>query len=426
MKKLYSLFVIMFVFCMCSIHTYAEETSGDEYIDEDASRITVTEITDTTWDYSNTYIEVTEYVNGQNTAIYTGLLGGYENGMYSFLDFSEVDIAVIFDWDSDTQKYIREIDDNASESITDSFSKDKAYIKTAENIIDAFENGSEEYDLIDNGLVTNYDNGEVTVITKMQKHGKMLNVSYALNNLTSQVEPTRIVSAIYRNGKIENMVMGVSEIQSFGAWHQTLNIYLPDDLNGVTIKCMAWNEYSMQPYCPAIEITTGLGDVENYILTNETETINIGERFLFKPKYNGLYSFIESGSFNIFKISFGEQTQIANNTTLLYPNTYLIEPLSSNVEITNESGYNTEQPLNLIGSRKFSVTEGNTTYFADWTKGGIICKDINGEEFVVCNDKASWLEISGDYLYYKNLLDNGKLYKVPKTADNMPAGSLVQ
>lgn len=49
-------------------------------------------------DNSNLYVKVIKQKNGVNTLIYTGLLGGYENGNWNHLDFSEVDYQLIIDW----------------------------------------------------------------------------------------------------------------------------------------------------------------------------------------------------------------------------------------------------------------------------------------------------------------------------------------
>jgi len=442
MKKLIKCLAVLSLTLFSTVNVFAEETNIASYrvTVENGEATVVEEELFSEVDNSDLFVDVIKEEQGVRTTIYSGTLSGYDNGQWIHMDFSTIQFAVIFDWNESENNVFNEViyiipqnndvsdelfDDGIEEQpITDDdFFDDN--METAENIIDALEEENEPVDLTDDE-VTTFVNGEVNVITQLKKRGSTLCISYDMLNLTAKVEPVRVVSAIYRMGKLENMVMGVSKIQSFGGWHPTLEINLPNDLSGVTVKCMVWNEYSMQPYCPAVEITTGINNVENTIETNQTETVNIGERFLFAPKYNGIYSFSQSGLFNIFKNPFGIQNQITNNTPLVYPNTYCIEALSDDIEITNVEGYNTVRPNIMTGFRRFSVVEGNVTYFSDWSKGGIICKEVDGEEFVVCNDKASWLEIGGDYLYYKNLLDNGKVYKVLKTADNIPTGSLAQ
>lgn len=51
-------------------------------------------------DYSDMLVNVIKTKNGQQSTIYSGKLGGYENGLYSKTDFSEINFMIIFDWDS--------------------------------------------------------------------------------------------------------------------------------------------------------------------------------------------------------------------------------------------------------------------------------------------------------------------------------------
>ena len=71
------------------------------------------------------------------------------------------------------------------------------------------------------------------------------------------------------------------------------------------------------------------------------------------------------------------------------------------------------------------TVDGNTTYYVNWNMNGKIFKTEDNVQSLVCKDAASWLEINGDYLYYKNLLNNGKLYRINKTTVNAESGEAV-
>ena len=49
-------------------------------------------------DNSNTYVQVTRTINEVSTVIYTGLLSGYDNGVWSNFDFVSNHTVSVFDW----------------------------------------------------------------------------------------------------------------------------------------------------------------------------------------------------------------------------------------------------------------------------------------------------------------------------------------
>ena len=87
---------------MLTVTAFAEETTYPTFkatIDGDNISVIETDLASDT-DNSNLNVKVIKVTGDSETIIYEGLLGNYENGLWSFTDFSEIDILVIFEWDS--------------------------------------------------------------------------------------------------------------------------------------------------------------------------------------------------------------------------------------------------------------------------------------------------------------------------------------
>lgn len=100
-KRMISALAALSIFSV-SVLASADASSNLSYkITADSEKISVTEnkLTDQT-DYSDLNVNVIKDINGQQTTIYSGALGGYADGAFSNMDFSEKDFIVIFDWDT--------------------------------------------------------------------------------------------------------------------------------------------------------------------------------------------------------------------------------------------------------------------------------------------------------------------------------------
>ncbi|MBP3359448.1 MAG: hypothetical protein J6N52_01220 [Clostridia bacterium] len=100
-KKLISVLAVLSFF---SAGTYAEADVSKNLsykATADSGNISVTEdkLTGQT-DYSNLNVNVIKDINGQKTVIYSGALGGYADGAFSNIDFSEKDFIFILDWNT--------------------------------------------------------------------------------------------------------------------------------------------------------------------------------------------------------------------------------------------------------------------------------------------------------------------------------------
>lgn len=118
--KIYITLILIFAF-MCPA-AYADDTKSYSYkatIDFETGESTVVqeEITGNR-DYSSLIVNVTKTSSGVTTKIYTGTLGEYENGIWSNVDFSDIQGLLLFDWETEDTIWIEPVAASTSDSVS--------------------------------------------------------------------------------------------------------------------------------------------------------------------------------------------------------------------------------------------------------------------------------------------------------------------
>ena len=108
MKKLKRITTAILAVYMLSAAAFAEETHTAQFkVNVDNKQnVTATEsclISEK--DNSDLNVNVVKYSGGSKDLIYSGVLGGLDNGAWSNMDFSEIQCAVIFNWDNANEYY---------------------------------------------------------------------------------------------------------------------------------------------------------------------------------------------------------------------------------------------------------------------------------------------------------------------------------
>ena len=108
MKKLKRITTAILAVYMLSAAAFAEETHTAQFkVNVDNKQnVTATEsclISEK--DNSDLNVNVVKYSGGSKDLIYSGVLGGFDNGAWSNMDFSEIQCAVIFNWDYANEYY---------------------------------------------------------------------------------------------------------------------------------------------------------------------------------------------------------------------------------------------------------------------------------------------------------------------------------
>lgn len=94
MKTIEKIAVIITVFVLLAVTACAEEYITDN---EDIN----SDVNDIITDYSAMPVKVIQQSGDTETVIYTGPLGGYDNGVWNNVDFGKMQFIIIFDFDSD-------------------------------------------------------------------------------------------------------------------------------------------------------------------------------------------------------------------------------------------------------------------------------------------------------------------------------------
>ena len=108
MRKLKRITTAILAVYMLSAAAFAEETHTAQFkVNVDNKQnVTVTESSFISEkDNSDLNVNVVKYSGSNKDLIYSGALGGFDNGAWSNMDFSEIQCAVIFNWDNANEYY---------------------------------------------------------------------------------------------------------------------------------------------------------------------------------------------------------------------------------------------------------------------------------------------------------------------------------
>ncbi len=109
-KKILIITLLIAIFPKIS---FAENSTFKVTVDGKDTSVVEDTLTSTT-DYSNMNVLVYEDADGGKRLIYEGLLGEYDNGAWSNVDFGQIDILFIFNWDSEYMVYVQPVRTSAN------------------------------------------------------------------------------------------------------------------------------------------------------------------------------------------------------------------------------------------------------------------------------------------------------------------------
>lgn len=118
MNRIKIYITLILVFSLMCPAAYADDTKSYSYkatIDLETGESNVVEdsLTGNT-DYSSLMVNVTKTSSGVTTKIYTGTLGEYEDGIWSNVDFSDIQGLLLFDWETEDTIWIEPVVTNST------------------------------------------------------------------------------------------------------------------------------------------------------------------------------------------------------------------------------------------------------------------------------------------------------------------------
>lgn len=239
MKNKTKFILSVIIFSLISTGVFAETLTAE------TGNISLIETTET--DIS---VRVEKMVNGTKTTVYTGLLGGYDNGAWADADFTNIDMAVIFDWATNDITYIYPIDESVSVNNVNT-----AYTY---NLLQASNELSLSSQIKINGV--NVGENGLRIIDNAN-----LNCNLSIGNNTSDTHSVSVILATYtEDKKLYNMKFSEIEIED----GETGNIQLIYTFNAEhedSAKLMLWDSISgMVPLKTAIEFNGDSGVTAYY------------------------------------------------------------------------------------------------------------------------------------------------------------------
>lgn len=289
---------------MLSVNVFAEDTQVLTYkAHVENNQITVTEdelISDV--DNSDLNVRVVKRSGETETLMYTGPLGGYENGVYSFCDFNEIQFIVIFDWDTMENEaiYIIPIDDNNRNSIDNNVSQKletgKSLIRQSNLITTAIDDAE-----INISLLYNNSYSECVLLPGEELTAE---INVKNNDAINDIPLSTIIALYDNNGKLLSINTESVTVNADGNDTLINNIVVPVDDTVSTAKIMIWESVnSLKPYAEPVILTLNGNDFfgDDYDISqhingknkangkiNESNDIDV---FSFVPQKDGLYYF---------------------------------------------------------------------------------------------------------------------------------------
>ncbi len=252
MRKITKFILSIIMFSLISTGVFAEKLTAE------AENVSLIETTET-----DILVRVEKMVNGTKTTVYTGLLGGYDNGAWADADFTGIDMAVIFDWATDDITYIYPLSESVS---VNSINTSSSY-----NLIPANESLSLSSQIKINGVNVGEDG--LRIIDNAN-----LSCNLGIGNNSSDMHSVSLILATYtEDKKLYNMKF--SEIEIAGG--ETGNVQLIYTFNAEyedSAKLMLWDSISgMVPLKTAIEFD-GESGVTAYYYNADNRLLQIDKR----------------------------------------------------------------------------------------------------------------------------------------------------
>ena len=307
MKVVRKLITLLTALLMLTTITFAEETRNVSFkaaIEDGSVSVVETELTGEV-DNSNLQVEVIKQIGEETTVIYTGNLGGYADGIWNTVDFSEIQFLVIFDWNAMEEEaiYIRpiptiETENTKSDTTEVSEINDTKEIAVYQNSI--IQTGTENAE-VNISLLYNNSYSESVLLP-----GEELTAEFEVsnNNTENDIELSTIVALYDDAGKLVDMNVESITVAENSTEKFNNKTIVPAESTVTNAKIMIWESMnSLKPYTSPVILTLSGTDFfcDDYILS---QTINGRNKasgringvsdtdvFAFIPQNDGLYYF---------------------------------------------------------------------------------------------------------------------------------------
>lgn len=422
-------FIIMFIiFSLLSLQVCAEDTESASFkVATDGENVSVVE-TDIRGDVDNSdlQVEVIKQIGEETSIIYSGSLGGYADGMWNTIDFSEIDFLLVLDWDTmeDEALYIRPL---ITEEVENLEADTTEPVITSNNEIAVYQNSviqtSTENAEVNISLLYNNSYSESVLLPGEELTAEL----EVLNNSTeNDIELSAIISLYDDAGKFVDMNVESITVAANSTGTFNNKTVVPAESTVTNAKIMIWESInSLKPYTAPVILTLSGTDFfgDDYLLSQtingknkasgKINGVNDTDVFSFVPQNDGLYYFEtlsdldtyaslyaeddlttplstddNSGTNNNFRLS---ATLESGTTYYLYMNG------RTEGQYTLNYGYSIGNVYGTVSPVKFYDDD---TEFNSEIEATVELNTYHTGEFVAAMHLKDWCESSSEYASY--------------------------
>ena len=422
LKRVISIILVSFMF---TLNVFAEETYNASYrinIDEEQN-VTIEESKlEGEIDNSDLGVQVIKKSGDDETIIYTGPLGEYEDGIWRFADFSEIQFLVLFDWEGPEGEAIYIIPiDKVANNLDNIISADETLslmeVATINSIDSTFDfdaifwnsNGYDEY-IVENKNV--------------------LGVDLRIKNNSNSSEIIQPYFALYESGKLLEAKMLSSQTVGAGnevVYTESINVN-GNDTEKYTAKVFNWAEGSLKPLSNSVAISGNKSDFYGNNITNATliqdvdkevkGTINASNDIDYLeivPDSTNTYSLKTFSTSNVIGTLYNSSgtALVSNSTSIDYT---LTANTSYYIKLSNSG---------TIGDYVFTISENQSSEAVafDVYKFDVDVNVFKKSILEICDDLYYDNEVLSKQMYseYEDILDDdAKLHALPEFLADHP------
>lgn len=339
MKKFKNTLAFILTLCTFCINVKADTTNYScEYTSNDDSIFF--EETDLTSDinHSDLYVNVIKNIGGVSTTIYSGTLGDYENGKYSDVDFSKINVLVVVSWQTMENEAIYIIPSTTQTTLN------ATSLNAVPNTISQRNTVTLQNTLSTAAIQTNmslmYNN---KYCESVLLPGQTLTIPVTVTNTgTTSVEIVPYIAKYDLSGRLTDLTQG--NLITAPA-NQTLTATLSNEFNtdtACTAKVFFWQKSNITPVADSIYLTIQNQDyyTETYTEANKIDidkqlcgVINTStdiDIVKFTPTVTGLYALqLDASNGTVCGLYDSTQTLLNSVSAVTYKN-YLLYSLTAN------------------------------------------------------------------------------------------------
>lgn len=253
--KIYIILILIFSFMCPSV--YANDTKSYSYkatidFETGESAVEEEELTGNT-DYSSLIVNVTKTSSGVTSNVYKGTLGEYEGGIWSNVDFSDIQGLLLFDWETEDTIWIEPVVANS----TTTASLEKIDTVTQTNQTPSLMSVSSDLAVTSNIKLNGISVGENGM--RIIDNANMSCTLGVSNSSTKDDSITAILATYTSEGRLHNMRTFKIDVAA-GQTNSMEIVYQFDAETEFSGKLMIWNTLTnLMPIRASIDFTQTSG-----------------------------------------------------------------------------------------------------------------------------------------------------------------------